>query len=147
MSTLSFEIVSGFTTTGASTLPEVRATPVRFSSEKLPVTGWGPAGVLVFLLAISLPGGAAGGFTMHLLQLLMPSPNVGKLVPGCARPRRSSIYVYPAHCSGYLPAAWNMPLFDAICTAFGTAGTGGFGIKNEQHQPATVHTFRMYARC
>ena len=24
-----------------------------------------------------------------------------------------------------------MPLFDAVCTAFGTAGTGGFGIKND----------------
>ena len=128
-----FEIVSGFTTTGASIVPEV---------EKLShgILYWrsfshwlGGMGVLVFLLAI-IPGSAKGsGFTMHLLRAESPGPNVGKLVP---KMRTTAmilyvIYVVLTVLDIIFLLIGGMPLFDAICTAFGTAGTGGFGIRND----------------
>ena len=76
-----FETVSGFTTTGASILPEVE----RLSKSLLywrSFTHWvGGMGVLVFLLAITPSTRKGGGFTMHLLRAESPGPDVGKLVP------------------------------------------------------------------
>ena len=128
-----FEIVSGFTTTGASIVPEV---------EKLSrgILYWrsfshwvGGMGVLVFLLAIS-PGDSKGtGFTMHLLRAESPGPDVGKLVP---KMRNTAailyiIYVVMTLINIAFLLAGGMSLFDSVCHAFGTAGTGGFGIKND----------------
>ncbi len=126
-----FEIVSGFTTTGASIVPEV---------ERLtkPILYWrsfshwiGGMGVLVFLLAI-VPGGSSG-FTMHLMRAESPGPNVGKLVP---KMRQTAMILYLMYVlltvlDFIFLVAGKMPVFDAVCTAFGTAGTGGFGVKND----------------
>jgi trk system potassium uptake protein TrkH len=89
-------------------------------------------GVLVFLLAI-VPGNKDKGFTMHLLRAESPGPSVGKLVP---RMRKTAtilylIYIALTVLNVIFLLAGKMPLFEAICTAFGTAGTGGFGIKND----------------
>jgi trk system potassium uptake protein TrkH len=89
-------------------------------------------GVLVFLLAIA-PGGKDTGFTMHLLRAESPGPSVGKLVP---RMRKTALILYLIYISLTIAniiflIAGKMPLFEAVCTAFGTAGTGGFGIKND----------------
>ena len=126
-----FEMVSGFTTTGASIVPEV---------EKLSrgILYWrsfshwlGGMGVLVFLLAFTGPKGQ--GFTMHLLRAESPGPSVGKLVP---KMRTTAsllyiIYVALTILDILFLVAGDMPLFEAICHAFGTAGTGGFGVKND----------------
>ena len=126
-----FEMVSGFTTTGASILPEV---------EKLShgILYWrsfshwlGGMGVLVFLLAFT--GGNGQGFTMHLLRAESPGPNVGKLVP---KMRTTAAILYLLYIGMTVINVifllfGDMPLFEAVCTAFGTAGTGGFGIKND----------------
>ena len=126
-----FETVSGFTTTGASIVPEV---------EKLShgILYWrsfshwlGGMGVLVFLLAFT--SGQGKGFTMHLLRAESPGPNVGKLVP---KMRTTAtilyvIYVVMTVINVIFLVCGKMPLFEAVCTAFGTAGTGGFGIKND----------------
>ena len=128
-----FETVSGFTTTGASILPEVE----RLSKSLLywrSFTHWvGGMGVLVFLLAITPSTRKGGGFTMHLLRAESPGPDVGKLVP---RMRKTASILYMLYIA--LTALdllflilGKMSLFDALCTAFGTAGTGGFGIKND----------------
>ena len=128
-----FEIVSGFTTTGASIVPEV---------EKLSkgIIYWrsfshwvGGMGVLVFLLAIAPSGEKGRGFTMHLLRAESPGPDVGKLVP---KMRKTAailyiIYVVMTILNVVFLVVGDMPLFEAVCTAFGTAGTGGFGIKND----------------
>ena len=128
-----FETVSGFTTTGASILPEVE----RLSRSLLywrSFTHWvGGMGVLVFLLAITPSGRRGSGFTMHLLRAESPGPYVGKLVP---RMRKTAsilymIYIGLTILNMIFLLLGNMPLFDAVCTAFGTAGTGGFGIKND----------------
>ena len=76
-----FEIVSGFTTTGASILPEVEALPKGILYWRSFSHWLGGMGVLVFLLAISSVGGSDNGFTMHLLRAESPGPNVGELVP------------------------------------------------------------------
>ena len=126
-----FETVSGFTTTGASIVPEV---------EKLShgILYWrsfshwlGGMGVLVFLLAFT--GGQGKGFTMHLLRAESPGPDVGKLVP---KMRTTAtilyvIYVVMTIINVIFLVCGKMPLFEAVCTAFGTAGTGGFGVKND----------------
>ncbi|MGI6184390.1 MAG: TrkH family potassium uptake protein [Candidatus Fimadaptatus sp.] len=127
-----FEIVSGFTTTGASILTDVEALSNGLLYWRSFSHWLGGMGVLVFLLAV-LPGsGRAGGYSMHLLRAESPGPNVGKLVP---KMKQTAMILYVLYIlltvvNVIFLLAGDMPLFDAVCTAFGTAGTGGFGIKN-----------------
>ena len=116
-----FETVSGFTTTGASVVASVEALDKGILYWRSFSHWLGGMGVLVFLLAIS-PGSKGTGFTMHLLRAESPGPDVGKLV---------SIYVVLTVINVIFLLCGGMSLFEAVCTAFGTAGTGGFGIRND----------------
>ncbi len=124
-----FETISGFTTTGASILSDVEA--LSYSSLFWrSFTHWiGGMGVIVFLLAI-LP--MTGGYNMHLMRAESPGPSVGKLVPKVRDTAKIlyAIYIGITLLELVLLLFAKMPFFDAICTTFGTAGTGGFGIKN-----------------
>lgn len=128
-----FEIVSGFTTTGSSIVPKVE-TLTRGILYWRSFSHWiGGMGVLVFVLAIVPASGRNGGFTLHLLRAESPGPEVGKLVP---RMRQTAMILYLLYIAltvidVLFLLAGKMPLFDALCTAYGTAGTGGFGIKND----------------
>ena len=124
-----FEIISGFTTTGASILDDVEA----LSHASLfwrSLTHWiGGMGVLVFLLAV-VP--MTGGSHMQLMRAESPGPSVGKLVP---RVRSTAKILYLIYLSltaleVLLLLAGGMPLFEALTVSFGTAGTGGFAVKN-----------------
>ena len=128
-----FEIVSGFTTTGASIVPEVE----KLSKGILywrSFSHWvGGMGVLVFLLAIAPSGERGAGFTMHLLRAESPGPDVGKLVP---KMRKTAAILYIIYCvltvlDVIFLLAGGMNLFESVCHALGTAGTGGFGVKND----------------
>jgi trk system potassium uptake protein TrkH len=90
-------------------------------------------GVLVFLLAIVPVSEKNDGFTMHLLRAESPGPDVGKLMPKMRKTATALYLTYVALTAFNLIflLAGDMPFFDALCTAFGTAGTGGFGIKND----------------
>ena len=127
-----FETVSGFTTTGASILNDVEALPWGMLYWRS-FTHWvGGMGVLVFLLAVA-PSEGNKGFTMHLLRAESPGPSVGKLVP---KMRKTAAILYVIYISLTIIdflflLAGNMPTIEAVCTALGTAGTGGFGIKND----------------
>ena len=126
-----FEIVSGFTTTGASIVPEVEKLSKGIMYWRSFSHWVGGMGVLVFLLAFT--GEKGQGFTMHLLRAESPGPNVGKLVP---KMRTTAailyiIYIVMTILNIIFLVIGDMPLFEAVCTAFGTAGTGGFGIKND----------------
>ena len=126
-----FEMVSGFTTTGASILPEVESLSHGILYWRSFSHWLGGMGVLVFLLAFT--GDAGKGFTLHLLRAESPGPDVGKLVP---KMRTTATILYLIYIGMTLVNVLfllfgKMPLFDAVCTAFGTAGTGGFGIKND----------------
>ncbi|MDD3193445.1 MAG: TrkH family potassium uptake protein [Oscillospiraceae bacterium] len=126
-----FEVVSGFTTTGASILSDIEALPMGLLYWRS-FTHWlGGMGVLVFLLAITSFGDGEG-HSLHLLRAESPGPDVGKITP---KLRQGALMLYVIYialsvievifllCGG-------MPLFDSLCTMFGTAGTGGFSIKN-----------------
>ena len=126
-----FEIVSGFTTTGSSILSNVEALSKGLLYWRSFSHWLGGMGVLVFLLAFTGENGK--GFTMHLLRAESPGPSVGKLAP---KMRKTAsilylIYIAMTVLNVIFLLLGDMPLFEAVCTAFGTAGTGGFGIKND----------------
>lgn len=128
-----FEIVSGFTTTGASILPEVESMSKGLLYWRSFSHWLGGMGVLVFLLAFIPAGGRGSGYTMHILRAESPGPNVGKLVPKMKDTAKILylIYVLLTVLNIVFLLIGRMPAFDAVCTAFGTAGTGGFGIRND----------------
>ena len=125
-----FETISGFTTTGASILSEVE-TLSHCSLFWRSFTHWiGGMGVLVFLLAI-VP--MSGGSHINLMRAESPGPSVGKLVPKVKHTARIlyGIYLALTVLEIIFLLTGGMPIFDALTTSFGTAGTGGFGIKND----------------
>lgn len=123
-----FETVSGFTTTGASILDNVEA----LSHGALfwrSFTHWvGGMGVLVFVMAI-VP--SVSDRSIHIMRAEMPGPIVGKIVPRARETARILyiIYLVMTVVQIGLLLAGGMSLFDSLLHAFGTAGTGGFGIK------------------
>ncbi len=124
-----FETVSGFTTTGASVLSSVE-TMSRGMLFWRSFTHWiGGMGILVFALAV-LPN--TNGSDMHLMRAEVPGPSVGKLVSRVRLTARIlyGIYIAMTLLEIILLVAGGMPLFDSVLHSFGTAGTGGFGIKN-----------------
>ena len=130
-----FEIVSGFTTTGASIVPAVEDLSKGILYWRSFSHWVGGMGVLVFLLAIAPSDEKGQGFTMHLLRAESPGPDVGKLVP---KMRKTAAILYIIYCvltilDILFLLAGGMSLFEAICHAFGTAGTGGFGVKNDSY--------------
>ena len=125
-----FETASGFTTTGSSILSNVEALS-RSSLMWRSFSHWvGGMGVLVFLLAV-IP--MSGGSNINLMKAESPGPSVGKLVPKIRSTARILYMIYIGLCilMFLLLLCGKMPVFDALTTTFGTAGTGGFGIKND----------------
>ncbi len=125
-----FETISGFTTTGASILSDVE-TLSHCSIIWRCFTHWiGGMGVLVFLLAI-IP--MSGGSHINLMRTESPGPSVGKLVPKVKSTAQLLYIIYftMTAIEFIFLLLGRMPVFDAINTSFGTAGTGGFGIKND----------------
>ena len=125
-----FETVSGFTTTGASILTDVEAMSHGLLFWRS-FTHWvGGMGVLVFIMAL-VPN--MSDRSIHIMRAEMPGPVVGKLLPR-ARDTASilyKIYVAMTLVQIVLLVAGGMPLFESVLHAFGTAGTGGFGIKRD----------------
>ncbi len=127
-----FETVSGFTTTGASVAHNVEAL-TRGCLYWRSFSNWvGGMGVLVFLLAIA-PMDKGGGSTLHLLRAESPGPSVGKLVPKMKKTAKIlyMLYIALTVINVIFLLCGGMPLFDSVCTAFSTAGTGGFGTKSD----------------
>lgn len=125
-----FETISGFTTTGATILEDISVLS-HASLMWRSFTHWiGGMGVLVFLLAV-VP--LSGGSSINLMRAESPGPSVGKLVPKVKYTARIlyGIYVGLSILELLFLLFGKMPFFDAITTTFGTAGTGGFSIKND----------------
>lgn len=132
-----FEVISGFTTTGASILPEVESLS-RCSLFWRSFTHWlGGMGVLVFVMAV-LP--LAGGYNMHLMRAESPGPSVGKLVPRVKQTAQIlyGIYLALTMLQIILLLLSGMAPFDAFTMSFGTAGTGGFGVLNDSAASYTM---------
>lgn len=125
-----FETVSGFTTTGATILTDVEALP-RCMLFWRSFTHWiGGMGVLVFILCL-LP--LTGGSHMNLMKAESPGPSVSRLVPKVQSTAKIlyGIYIVMTAAELFLLVLAKMPFFDAVTLTVGTAGTGGFGIKND----------------
>lgn len=134
-----FETVSGFTTTGASILADVEALSrsVMFWRS---FTHWiGGMGVLVFLLSLFHVKG--DGSHINLMRAESPGPSVSKLVPTVQSTAKILyiIYIVMTLLEIGLLLLGKMPLFDALTISFGTAGTGGFGIKNDSMAGYSVY--------
>ena len=124
-----FETVSGFTTTGASILNNIEALPKSILFWRS-FTHWiGGMGVIVFVLAI-LP--QKDMQSMHILRAEVPGPTVGKLVSKATVTARILYIIYTVFTVAEIIAliCCKMPLYDSVTTAFATAGTGGFSVKN-----------------
>lgn len=125
-----FEIVSGFTTTGASILPRVEDLSKCMLFWRSFSHWIGGMGVIVFIMAI-IP--MAGGNNMHLLRAESSGSNVGKLVP---KMKQTAIILYGIYMALTVImfvalAISGMPVFENLCHTFGTAGTGGFGVVSD----------------
>lgn len=123
-----FETVSGFTTTGASVLSDVESLSHGMLFWRS-FTHWvGGMGVLVFVMAI-FP--QESGRSIHIMRAEMPGPVVGKLVPKIKETAKILylIYVVITIIQIISLLVGRMSLFESIVHSFGTAGTGGFGIK------------------
>ncbi len=124
-----FETISGFTTTGASILNDIEAMSHCMLFWRS-FTHWlGGMGVLVFLLAVIR---MTGGSHMNLMRAESPGPSVGKLVPKVMHTARILYLIYMGITiiEILFLLAGRMSLFEALTTAFGTAGTGGFAVKS-----------------
>ena len=124
-----FETVSGFTTTGATILDNVETMSHGLLFWRS-FTHWiGGMGVLVFVMAVTV---RVPERSIHILRAEMPGPIVDKLVP---RARTTAmilyiIYIAMTALEVIFLLAGGMPFFDSLVHSFGTAGTGGFGIRN-----------------
>ncbi len=126
-----FETVSGFTTTGSSILFDVECMlhcNLFFRS----FTHWiGGMGILVFVMAIMPMSGSA---SLSLMKAESPGPSVSKLVP---KIQTTALILYVLYIVltvlefVLLLFDGDMPVFNAICHTFGTAGTGGFSVTND----------------
>ena len=133
-----FEMVSGFTTTGASILTEVESLPRSILMWRSFSHWVGGMGVLVFIMAF-LP--LSGGRNMHIMKAESPGPSVSKLVP---RVKTTALILYSIYgiltlLQIVLLLCGGMPVFDAVNTAFATAGTGGFAVYNDSLASVTPY--------
>ena len=123
-----FESISGFTTTGSTILTDIESLSYGMLFWRS-FTHWvGGMGVLVLAIAI-LP---SSNGAMYLMKAECAGPQVGKIVP---KGKNSAMYLYIIYAvltvlTVVFLMFGGMPLFDSVCHAMGTAGTGGFGIKN-----------------
>ena len=123
-----FETVSGFTTTGASLLRDVESLG-RGMLFWRSFTHWlGGMGVLVFIMAIA---NNISDRTIHIMRAEMPGPVVGKLVPKVKDTAKILYLIYIALTvlEMIFLLIGGMTPFESAVHSFGTAGTGGFGIK------------------
>lgn len=123
-----FETASGFTTTGASILTDVESMSRGLLFWRS-FTHWlGGMGVLVFVMAVV---NSLSDRSIHILRAESPGPVVGKIVPRMKETSRILYIIYIAITllNIIMLLIGGMPLFESIVHAFGTAGTGGFGIK------------------
>lgn len=133
-----FETVSGFTTTGASILTAVEPLPKSMLMWRS-FTHWvGGMGVLVFIMAF-VP--LSGGHNLHIMKAESPGPSVSKLVP---RVKTTALILYTIYLAMtfimfLILLCTGMNAFEALNTSFSTAGTGGFGLRNDSFASFPAH--------
>ena len=131
-----FESASGFSTTGSSIFKEVESLPHAILMWRSATHWIGGMGVLV-LLMVFLP--LCGGQNMHIMRAESPGPDVSKLVPKVKETALIlySIYLGLTVIQFIAMLISGMNLFESVNTALATAGTGGFGFRNDSFASAT----------
>lgn len=120
-----FEIVSGFTTTGASVIPDVSILDKSIVLWRS-VTHWiGGMGILVFTLSL-LPKLGVGGF--QIFKAETPGPVAGKIEPKMSETAKRLYIIYMGITVILITLLkiGGMTLFDSVVHTFGVVGTGGF---------------------
>ena len=143
-----FEIMSGFTTTGASIITDITA----ISHSSLfwrSLSHWiGGMGILVFVL-IFIPE-SDDGSSMHLLRAESPGPQVGKLASKMKVTTRILYLIYLGltvlevivlMLDKPIPGYENEQFFFSLLATFGCAGTGGFGFL-----PGSMELFHPFSQ-
>jgi trk system potassium uptake protein TrkH len=124
-----FETSSGFTTTGSSILTDVEALAHSMLFWRSFTHLVGGMGVLVFALAV-MP--QTGSESVHIMKAEVPGPVFGKVVAKLSSSARILYLMYLSMAAVMVVLLFfgGMSFFDALLHAFGTAGTGGFGVRN-----------------
>ena len=129
-----FEIMSGFSTTGASVINDITAISHSILFWRSFSHWIGGMGILVFVL-IFIPE-SNDGSAMHLLRAESPGPQVGKIVSKMKVTTRILYLIYLGlTILEIIILMFDKPIagyegeqfFFSVLTAFGCAGTGGFG--------------------
>ena len=137
-----FEATSGFTTTGASILTNVEGLSHGMLMWRSLMNWLGGMGVIVFLLALIPKLG--GQQNIFLMKAESPGPIIGKAVP---KMRDYAALLYGIYIGLTLTAiilllCGGMGFFDAVNASFATAGTGGFGVHNNNIAAYNTHYFQ-----
>ena len=133
-----FETVSGFTTTGASVIKDVEVLPKGILFWRSFSHWMGGMGLIVFIVAIS----KSGDRSIHVLRAEMPGPTVDKIAPRSKDTAKILYLIYVAMTAleVIMLLFGKMNFFEALLHSFGTAGTGGFGIKNDSLASYNAYT-------
>jgi len=124
-----FEIMSGYTTTGATILTDIEALPKGILFWRS-MTHWlGGMGIVTLALAI-FPAFGVAGYQMFRGEL--PGPTKERLRPRLAQTAKIlwGVYALLTAAETALLYIGGMSLFDSLCHAFGTMATGGFSTRN-----------------
>ena len=125
-----FEAVSGLTTTGASALRNIESLPKGILLWRSLLHWLGGMGILVLTLAI-LPTLGVVGFQVFKAESPGPAPD--KFTPRIAATSKILYTIYGLLTLIILAAvrAAGVSWFESFILAFGTVGTGGFGIHSD----------------
>jgi trk system potassium uptake protein TrkH len=144
-----FETMSGFTTTGATIIPDLDSITHGLLFWRS-LTQWiGGMGIIVLSIAI-LPIFGLNGMQLYAAEVT--GLTYEKLSPRISDTAKLMWTTYIILTAIEILALWlcGMELFDAICHSFSTIATGGFSTKNESlafYDSAAIHyivTFFMF---
>ncbi|MCS4488829.1 TrkH family potassium uptake protein [Streptococcus sciuri] len=125
-----FEVSSGFTTTGATILPDVSVLSHSLLFWRSFTHLIGGMGVLVFALAIM--ENSKSNY-LEMMRAEVPGPVFGKVVSKLKETAQILYILYLVMFAIFtiILIIEGMPIFDSFVTAMGTAGTGGFAVYND----------------
>jgi trk system potassium uptake protein TrkH len=124
-----FETASGFTTTGATILTDIEATPKGILFWRS-LTQWlGGIGIIFISMSV-FP--SVRSVNIQLSPIELSGQSTDKIQPRMidAVKRLFAIYAILTFAEAVMLFAGGMPLFDSVCHSFSTLSTGGFSTSN-----------------
>ena len=144
-----FESMSGFTTTGATIIPDLNCITHGLLFWRS-LTQWiGGMGIIVLSIAI-LPIFGLNGMQLYAAEVT--GLTYEKVSPRISDTAKMMWSIYVMLTATEILGLWlcGMPIFDAVCHSFSTIATGGFSTKNNSlafYDSAAIHylvTFYMF---